>query len=96
MKATPARCHKTLAEAQASVRPANPLGVEELVADKGYHSGEVLKTLHGQGVRSYLPEPQRKKSELGRQSGGTKADVRESQANQGGAQGSDCRRCEAN
>jgi transposase len=51
---------KTLAEAQATVRPANPLGVEELVADKGYHSGEVLKTLHGQGVRSYLPEPQRK------------------------------------
>jgi transposase len=51
--------HKTLAEAQRAVRPANPLGVEELVADKGYHSGEVLKALHADGVRSYLPEPDR-------------------------------------
>lgn len=50
---------KTLAEAQKAVKPANPLGVEELVADKGYHSGEVLKTLHADGVRSYLPEPER-------------------------------------
>ena len=32
-----------------------------MVADKGYHSGEVLKTLHNSGVRSYLPEPQRGK-----------------------------------
>jgi transposase len=51
--------HKTLAEAQKAVKPANSLGVEELVADKGYHSGEVLKTLHADGVRSYLPEPDR-------------------------------------
>lgn len=50
---------KTLAEAQRAVKPANPLGVEELVADKGYHSGEVLKALHADGVRSYLPEPDR-------------------------------------
>lgn len=50
---------KTLAEAQRAVKPANPLGIEELVADKGYHSGEVLKTLHADGVRSYLPEPDR-------------------------------------
>jgi transposase len=35
--------------------------VEELVADKGYHSGEVLKKLHVGGVRSYLPEPSRGK-----------------------------------
>jgi transposase len=53
--------HKTLAEAQSVIRQANPVGVEELVADKGYHSGEVLKTLHVSGVRSYLPEPQRGK-----------------------------------
>jgi transposase len=51
--------HKTLAEAQRAVKTANPLGVEELVADKGYHSGEVLKALHADGVRSYLPEPDR-------------------------------------
>jgi transposase len=53
--------HKTLAEAQAVAREIHPLGVEELVADKGYHSGEVLKTLHIGGVRSYLPEPARGK-----------------------------------
>jgi transposase len=53
--------HKTLAEAQSVVREIHPLGVEELVADKGYHSGEVLKTLHLDGVRSYLPEPARGK-----------------------------------
>jgi transposase len=53
--------HKTLAEAQSVARQVNPLGVEEVVADKGYHSGEVLKTLHNSGVRSYLPEPQRRK-----------------------------------
>jgi len=34
-------------------------GIEEVVADKGYHSGEVLKDLHDGGVRSYLPEPDR-------------------------------------
>jgi transposase len=53
--------HKTLAEAQGAVRKIHPLGVEELVADKGYHSGEVLKALHAGGVRSYLPEPKRGK-----------------------------------
>jgi transposase len=53
--------HKTLAEAQSVARQVNPLGVEDVVADKGYHSGEVLKTLHRGGVRSYLPEPQRGK-----------------------------------
>jgi transposase len=53
--------HKTLAEAQSVAREIHPLGVEELVADKGYHSGEVLKALHLGGVRSYLPEPARGK-----------------------------------
>ncbi len=53
--------HKTLAEAQAVAREIRPAGVEELVADKGYHSCEVLKTLHAGGVRTYLPEPARGK-----------------------------------
>jgi transposase len=53
--------HKTLAEAEAVAQKIHPLGVEELVADKGYHSGETLKTLHDGGVRSYLPEPERGK-----------------------------------
>ena len=33
--------------------------MEEVVADKGYHSGAVLTELHGQEVRSYIPEPER-------------------------------------
>lgn len=51
--------HKTLAEAQAAAREVNERGVEEVVADKGYHSGEVLKQLHREDVRSYIPEPER-------------------------------------
>ena len=34
-------------------------GVEEVVADKGYHSGAVLQDLATAGCRSYIPEPDR-------------------------------------
>jgi transposase len=51
--------HKTLAEAQTAAREINEVGVEEVVADKGYHSGAVLKEVHDQEVRSYIPEPER-------------------------------------
>ena len=51
--------HRTLAEAQAVAREVNERGVEEVVADKGYHSGAVLTEVHGQEVRSYIPEPER-------------------------------------
>ena len=44
-------------------------GVEEVVADKGYHSGAVLQDLHADGCRSYIPEPDR-----GRRSWEGKAD----------------------
>jgi transposase len=50
---------KTLEEAQAVAREINELGVEEVVADKGYHSGAVLTDVHEQEVRSYIPEPER-------------------------------------
>src|SRR5580700_1474884 len=50
---------KTLEEAQAVSREINARGVEEVVADKGYHSGAVLKEVHRQEVRSYIPEPER-------------------------------------
>jgi transposase len=49
----------TLEEAQAAARESNERGVEELVADKGYHSGAMLKQLHGEDIRSYIPEPER-------------------------------------
>src|SRR6059058_2495663 len=51
--------HKTLADAQTAAREINEVGVEEVVADKGYHSGAVLKEVHDQEVRSYIPEPER-------------------------------------
>jgi transposase len=34
-------------------------GPEEVVADKGYHSNAVLRKLGENGVRSYIPEPER-------------------------------------
>ena len=36
-------------------------GMENVVADKGYHSGAVLEDLREIGVRSYIPEQKRKK-----------------------------------
>ena len=50
---------QTLDEAQEVAQDVNERGLEEAVADKGYHSGAVLMNLHGQGVRSYIPEPER-------------------------------------
>jgi transposase len=50
---------KTLGEAQTAAREINDWGVEEVVADKGYHSGAVLKDVHEQEARSYIPEPER-------------------------------------
>jgi len=37
----------------------NEHGIEEAVADKGYHSNQVLVDLHMQGIRSHIPEPER-------------------------------------
>ena len=63
--------HETLAEAGTTVaelierevemRPAEKQqvhvgGVEEVVADKGYHSGPVLQEMKAIGVRTYIPE----------------------------------------
>jgi transposase len=31
-------------------------GIEEVVADKGYHSGPVLEQMKAVGVRTYIPE----------------------------------------
>jgi transposase len=38
----------------------NAQGLEELVTDKGYHSGARVVDLQEIGVRSYIPEPKRK------------------------------------
>src|ERR1035437_10361146 len=39
----------------------NAQGLEEVVADKGYHSGAMLEDFREIGVRSYLPEQKRKR-----------------------------------
>jgi len=66
--------HQTLAEAgeavaeliehEAATAPAEEPkvslgGVEEVVADKGYHSGAVVQDLNAVSCRSYIPEPDR-------------------------------------
>jgi transposase len=66
--------HQTLAEAGEAVAElieheavtapmeqpkVNLGGIEEAVADKGYHSGAVLQDLHESDCRSYIPEPER-------------------------------------
>ena len=48
----------TAAEQVVLVQP-DGRGVEELVADKGYHSDETLVALGEVGVRSYVSEPER-------------------------------------
>jgi transposase len=49
----------TLEDAQAVAEWVDESGIEEVVADKGYHSGAVLEQLHAQAIRSYIPEPER-------------------------------------
>jgi transposase len=39
----------------------NAQGTEEVVADKGYHSGAMVEDWGAIGVRSYIPEPKRKR-----------------------------------
>jgi len=50
---------QTLTETQFVSQEVNERGVEEVVADKGYHSGAALLKLCGEGMRSYVPEPER-------------------------------------
>ena len=64
IKETLAEAGTTLAELmerEAEMRPAEEPqvhvgGVEEIVADKGYHSGAVLQEMKALGVRTYIPE----------------------------------------
>lgn len=52
---------ETLTKAAENVEKAVPEGdgIQELVADKGYHSNEVLTALADLGVRTYISEPNR-------------------------------------
>jgi transposase len=51
----------TLDAAQCEAQKADPLGIEEVVMDKGYHSSAVLVDLADRKIRSYVPEPERGK-----------------------------------
>jgi transposase len=46
-----------IADAQADVTVPQPL--EEIIADKGYHSNETMVDLEAVGIRSYVAEPDR-------------------------------------
>lgn len=57
---------ETLEEAQSQIehvqkktRACHPAGLQEVVADKGYHSTAVLQDLEGVGLRAYVSEPDR-------------------------------------
>src|SRR5579859_1359806 len=55
----------TLAVREAELHPeakprVNVEGIEEMVADKGYHPAAVLERVKGHQVRSYIPERQQK------------------------------------
>jgi len=55
--ATVAELIEREAEAQPLEKPqVNLGGIEEVVADKGYHSGPALKQMQAAGVRTYIPE----------------------------------------
>ena len=45
----------------------NVQGIEEVVSDKGYHSGATVLAVRQTELRSYIPEPQRSAPEVGRQ-----------------------------
>ena len=49
----------TMAAEQVAVVDGDGAGVEEVVADKGYHSDATLVALDDLGVRSYIAEPER-------------------------------------
>jgi IS5 family transposase len=49
------------ADAVGPVKAVSEVGVERVVADKGYHSKQVLEELAEVGVRSVIAEPERRR-----------------------------------
>ena len=50
---------ETLDAAQLESVQAHAAGIEEVVMDKGYHSGAAMMDLADRNLRSYVPEPER-------------------------------------
>ena len=78
---------KTLTEAAEKVGQALPegRGIEEVVADKGYHSTQRMVDLDAVGLRSYVSEPRRGEAPLARRPAGAGSGVCESAAHPGRA-----------
>src|SRR5579863_1072156 len=70
---------QTLKQARANAALVNERGIEETVADKGYHSNQVLVDLHAQGIRTYIRAGARAAEVVG-QANRAKAGLRESAA----------------
>ena len=49
------------ADAVGPIQQVNQVGVERVIADKGYHSKEVLRDLAEGGLRTVIAEPERKR-----------------------------------
>jgi transposase len=56
------------ADAVGPVETVSEVGVERVVADKGYHSKQALQDLAEVGVRTVISEPERKRQKWSRQS----------------------------
>jgi transposase len=56
------------ADAVGPVQRVSEVGVERVVADKGYHSKQVLQNLADVGVRTVIAEPERKRQKWSGQS----------------------------
>src|ERR1019366_7010515 len=56
------------ADAVGPVETVNEVGVERVVADKGYHSKQTLRDLAEVGVRTVIAEPERKRQKWSGQS----------------------------
>lgn len=54
-----AKHNLTIASEQVGESELHESPVQEIVADKGYHSNETLRHLHAQGHRTYVSEPKR-------------------------------------
>jgi transposase len=50
---------ETIEAAQREAKKSHPMGIEEVVMDKGNHSGAVLMDLEEREIRNYVPEPER-------------------------------------
>ena len=64
-------------EAVAAVTDGETAVIDEVVADKGYHSNRVLVDLASLDLRTYIAEPDRRPAPLDDEGGGARRGVRQ-------------------